>query len=62
MPTGSECIRVDVVRHFECVPRTALKDLVAVARPVHSEESLKVASRLGPQVPNLHSSTLAVAE
>jgi hypothetical protein len=62
MPPGTECLRVDVVRHFECVPRTALKDLVSTARPQHSEESLKVASRMGPAVPTLHSSTLVAAD
>jgi hypothetical protein len=62
MPEGTECLRVDVVRHFECVPRTALKDLVSVARPTHSEESLKVASRIGPNVPTMHSSTLNAAD
>lgn len=62
LPEGQNSIRVDVVRHFECVPRTALKDLLTVARPYSNEESLKVASRIGPVVPVMHSSTLQAAD
>lgn len=62
LPEGETCLRVDIVRHFECVPRTAIKDLMSLHRPAHNEEALKLASRLGPVVPNMHSSTLAAAD
>ena len=40
-----------MIRHLECVPRTAIKDIVAVARPTANEESLKVATKIGPMAP-----------
>ena len=52
---------MDVVRHFEAVPRTAIKDIVACDRPVENEESVKIATKMGPKIPLLNSSTLAAA-
>jgi len=49
----TECLRVDVVRHFEVIPRTAVKDLVALDRPVANEETMKVATKIGPCAPVL---------
>lgn len=57
-----ECLRVDIVRHFEAIPRTAIKDLVAVSRPNGSEETIKIATKLGPCAPVLQSSTLNASE
>ena len=48
-----ECLRVDVVRHFEVIPRTAIKDLVALDRPNPSEETIKMATKIGPTAPVL---------
>ncbi len=57
-----ECLRVDIVRHFEAIPRTAIKDLVSVSRPNASEETIKIATKIGPVAPVLQSSTLNAAE
>lgn len=57
-----ECLRVDIVRHFEAIPRTAIKDLVAVSRPNGSEETIKIATKLGPAAPVLQSSTLNASD
>jgi len=48
-----ECLRVDIVRHFEAIPRTAIKDLVSVSRPNGSEETMKIATKIGPVAPVL---------
>jgi hypothetical protein len=50
-----------VVRHFEAIPRTAVKDIVSVDRPVESEETIKIATKIGPKIPFLNSSTLQMA-
>jgi hypothetical protein len=41
------------VRHLECIPRTAVKDIIAVDRPVGSEETMKMVTKIGPKVPTL---------
>lgn len=57
-----ECLRIDVVRHFEVIPRTAVKDLVALDRPIPNDETIKMATKIGPCAPVLQSSTLQAAE
>ena len=33
MPNNKDWLRVDVERHFEGIPRTAIRDLVSVKKP-----------------------------
>lgn len=41
--------RIDCERHFEGVPRTAIRDIVAVARPKANEKSLEAIKHLSHQ-------------
>lgn len=62
LPPNQTYLRVDVVRHLECVPRNALRDIISVDRPVPNEESIKAASQAGPVMPSLHSSIIDVRD
>ena len=40
LPKNEDWIRVDVVRHWEAIPRMAIKDFVGLKRPVHNQKTL----------------------
>lgn len=47
MPLNQSWIRIDVVRHFEGIPRTTIRDIVSVSKAKDNVASLEVAKQLG---------------
>lgn len=41
MPAGQTWMRVDVDRHFEGIPRTSIRDLVSVQKPMGDSKTLE---------------------
>ena len=40
MQANRDSIRVDVVRHFEAIPRQEVRDIVALRRRAHNEKTV----------------------
>lgn len=57
LPRNTTCLRVDIVRHMEAIPRNNLREIITVARPTHSPDSLAVVANAGPHLPALHAQT-----
>jgi len=47
MPINRNWLRVDVVRHFEAVPREHLKDFVSLKKSAESEKTLNFVEKAG---------------
>lgn len=56
LPKEQDWIRIDVERHFEAIPRHALKDFVGVKRPIHNQKTLDFVGQAS-HTTNLHAHT-----
>lgn len=61
LPKNQDWLRVDVERHFEAIPRHALKDFVGVKRPVHNQKTIDFV-QTATHTTNLHSQTGEMSE